>query len=1030
MTNSTDNPTPAHQTAVSADAASVAHAVPTAHWSRMVAKHWGEDRPPSLTPLYGEYDLNLLAESATGSASVVKIMRVGCQPEDIGFQTSMMQRLQSVQGVPVPDILPTAQGTLVAHASDEQGRKRLIWRLALLSGSTLNQHQLTEALITEIGAMIARMHAALADFDDPALDRSFKWDLCAADWIVPHLALFDDDTALKGQLAGLLEWYSDAGKAALAALPRQPIHNDLNLHNLMAVSHPGQGPRLSGLLDFGDALHNPRICDLAIAGAYLASASVRPVEALAALVEGYTHLETLREGEIDLLWPLMQTRLAVSLTNSGLQKQARPDDPYVVISEAPARALLATVRDLDPRFAGERLRAAAGLPSGLATLPTAFRGLHPMFEIEVGHLPVVDLTPDNLRLAANQTRPDAAELDAVIDAATDQDEGGRRGCLGRWGEARLIYGGEGFGRTDHVARRRRTVHIGLDVFLPPGSEVRAVLPGRVVFAGDRPEHHDYGGTLLLEHHPHDGPVFRVLYGHLSRTSASRFAPGDTFGAGEVIAWLGDKTENGGWPPHLHLQLGGSDAPDDPGDWPGVVDPDDWDLWAQLFPNPAVLAGVEPARVEALPPALSRMQERRKALTSANLKLSYREPIHVIRGQGSTLIDAQGRRFLDAYNNVPHVGHAHPYVAARVSEQVQRLSTNTRYLSELQLDYAEALLARFPDEFDTCFLVNSGSEANEVAMRLATTFTGRRDMAVSEAGYHGITQKALDISHYKFAGKGGQGQADWVHVLPIPNTFSGPFTGKDAPERYTAQAEGLISAIGAGSRDRALAACLLEIFPSVGGQLIPPTGYLSGLQRAVHHAGGLLIADEVQTGLGRLGRHFWAFEQQGLQPDIVVLGKPIGNGHPMGAVLTRREIADAFSNGMEFFSTFGGSTVSCAAGRAVLEVIEADGLEGRAAQTGAMLLDGLTALFSRSVLPTDVRGVGLFIGVEICHADNSPATAIVGQLVNAMRRRRVLMGSDGPHDSVLKIRPPICFSAEDAAFFLEAMEASLREVGLT
>ena len=304
-----------------------------------------------------------------------------------------------------------------------------------------------------------------------------------------------------------------------------------------------------------------------------------------------------------------------------------------------------------------------------------------MFDADVGGLPVLDLTPDNVALSANRTQPDAAELDAVVDTITDQGTG----CLGHWGEARLIYGGEGFGRTDHVARRRRTVHIGLDVFLPPATEVRAVLPGRVVFAGYRPERHDYGGTLVLEHQPGDGPAFRALYGHLSKASADRLSAGDSFAAGDVIARLGDVPENGGWPPHLHLQLGGSDAPDDPSAWPGVVDADDWDLWAQLFPNPATLAGVEPARVDARPPTLASMRARRAALTTANLKLSYSDPVHMIRGQGCTLIDAEGRRFLDAYNNVPHVGHAHPHVAARVAEQVQRLSTNTRYLSELHLD---------------------------------------------------------------------------------------------------------------------------------------------------------------------------------------------------------------------------------------------------------------------------------------------------------------------------------------------------------
>ena len=311
-------------------------------------------------------------------------MRAGCQPEDIGFQTAMIQRLQSVEGVPVPDILPTAAGNLIAQAVDEQGDDRLIWRLALLPGSTLDHHRLTETLVAEVGDAMARIHVALADFSDPALDRSFKWDLCAADWISPHLALFDSDPALQAQIAQLLDWYSGVGKPALSALPRQPIHNDLNLHNLLAVSEPGQGPRLSGLLDFGDALLNPRICDLAIAGAYLASGEVRPVEAMAALVEGYTRHSSLSAAEIDHLWPLMLMRLAVSVTNSGLQKQQFPDDPYVVISEAPNLALLAQVRDLDPRFARERLRAAAGLPAALAPLPAHFDGLHPMFDADVG----------------------------------------------------------------------------------------------------------------------------------------------------------------------------------------------------------------------------------------------------------------------------------------------------------------------------------------------------------------------------------------------------------------------------------------------------------------------------------------------------------------------------------------------------------------------------------------------------------------------------------------------------------------------
>ena len=994
---------------------------PLTFWAEQASLQWSGQ--PKLQALYGEYDLNFLAKEIDGSPSVLKVMRVDCEPEEIDFQIELISHLGDVNGVPVPKVIRTDSGSDYAQALDQEGRLRLIWRVALLPGATLDQCASTTSLAHQIGAMTARMHEALSSFRHPRLDRSLKWDLSAADWINNHLSVFDQQDAVQAQIAALLEWYQTQGKPLLQSLPQQAIHNDLNQQNLLAVAQPGLGPELSGVIDFGDSLYNPRLADLAIAGAYLAMDHEQPVEAVAALVAGYSQTASLSGAELDALWPLLLMRLAVSVTNSGLRQVEFPDDAYVVISEQPALALLQLARDLDPRFVAKRLRQVAGLAD--QTVAAAIPGQldAPMFAADLTVATALDLTPANILLTANRTEPDERELDGVMQGVSAHSET----VLGRYGEARLIYGGEAFGRTDHVARRRRTVHIGIDVFLPPGTAVHAVLPGRVVQSEYRPTRHDYGGTLILEHENKDGTTFCALYGHLSRASADGMMVGRRFEAGAVIARLGDVDENGGWPPHLHLQVSGANASENVDLWPGVVDADGWDLWSELFPNPAGLLGLPAAMIDARPAPLETLKDRRKAMTAANLKLSYRDPINMIRGQGSTLIDADGRRFLDAYNNVPHVGHAHPHVAQRITEQVQRLSTNTRYLSEQHLDYVEHLLSLFPDEFDTCFLVNSGSEANEVAMRLAGAYTGRKDMAVSEVGYHGITQKALDVSHYKFAGPGGQGQADWVHVLPIPNTFSGPFRGPDAAQKYADEAADLIQKIG--GTDHTLAGCLLEIFPSVGGQLIPPNGYLKSLEGAVRAQGGLMIADEVQTGLGRLGAHFWAFEHQGLHPDIVVLGKPIGNGHPMGAVITRKEVAASFNNGMEFFSTFGGSTVSCAAGKAVLEVIEAENLTDLAARTGAILLDGLQSLFADCKLSADVRGLGLFLGVELCRDDGHPATETVGQLVNAMRDRRILMGSDGPHDSVLKIRPPLCFTEADAAFFLEAMDDSLSALSL-
>ena len=990
-------------------------------WAERVETAWGGQA--TLEMLYGEHDLNFRLIDTDGMSRIVKVMRSGCEAAELDYQIAMMGCLSDVPGVPVPRVVPTIAGAAYTQLSDEHGHPRFVWQVAMLQGATLDHHKLTIPLAEQIGATAARMHQALQDFEHPGLHRDIKWDLRAANWIGDYLSVFDDKPAVQSQIRDLLEWYREDGQPLLRSLPAQAIHNDLNQQNLLATKEVGVGPQLSGVIDFGDSLYNPVIVDLAIAGAYLAMDQDEPVEALAALIAGYCQVLPLSAAELDALWPLLLMRLAVSVTNSGLRKVEFPNDPYVVISEKPALDLLAFARDFDPRFVALRLRQAAQLP--IDSLSSSFvpAPQNAMFDVDLTDAHVLDLTPNNIQMAANKIQPDARELERVLQDTLR----GANVVLGRYGEARLIYGGAAFGPTDHPARRRRTIHIGVDVFLPAGTAVRAVLPGKVVSAFYRPDAHDYGGTLILEHTDANGVSFRALYGHLSKASVDHARVGQAFAAGEVVAHLGAVEENGGWPPHLHFQISGVDAPLNPGLWPGVVDPDSWDLWQALYPNPARLLGVADGILDARPSKTADMQKRRGAVTPANLKLSYRDPIHMVRGQGSILVDADGRRYLDAYNNVPHVGHAHPRVAGQVAAQVQRLSTNTRYLSDLHLNYVEHLLSLFPSDLDTCFLVNSGSEANEVAMRLAAAYTGRKDMAVSEVGYHGITQKTLDISHYKFAGPGGQGQADWVHVLPIPNTFSGPFQGPDAGQQYAQQAASLIGDIG--GYQQTLAGCLLEIFPSVGGQLIPPPGYLASLEQAVKKEGALFIADEVQTGLGRLGHHMWAFEQQGLNPDIVVLGKPIGNGHPMGAVITRKEIADTFSNGMEFFSTFGGSTVSCAAGKAVLEVMEAENLPDRAAKSGAMLLEGLTSLFADTSLNVDVRGLGLFLGIEVCHEDGTPATELVGDLVNAMRRRRVLMGSDGPHDSVLKIRPPICFDEADATFFLEAMDDSMKARGL-
>jgi 4-aminobutyrate aminotransferase-like enzyme len=396
-----------------------------------------------------------------------------------------------------------------------------------------------------------------------------------------------------------------------------------------------------------------------------------------------------------------------------------------------------------------------------------------------------------------------------------------------------------------------------------------------------------------------------------------------------------------------------------------------------------------------------------------------------------LYDDEGRCFIDGYNNVPHVGHCHPRVVAAGIEQMRVLNTNTRYLHDKLAAYSEKLLATLPRELQVCYFVNSASEANELALRLARAYTGAKDTIVLEAAYHGNTTSLIDISPYKHAGPGGSGAPDWVHVAPLADDYRGSYKRNDsaAGARYAARVGEIVASLA--PRNRRLAAFIAETCPSVGGQLVFPPGYLRDVYRIVREAGGVCVADEVQTGLGRMGTSFWAFEDQGVVPDIVVMGKPLGNGHPIGAVATTRTIADAFDNGMEFFSTFGGNTVSCAIGMAVLDVVREENLQEHARRVGDGMLADLRALAERNPLIGDVRGSGLFLGVELVRDRDTlePATAEASFIVNRMRERGVLIGTDGPYHNVLKIRPPMPFGPADATLLVEALEASIRDLPL-
>jgi 4-aminobutyrate aminotransferase-like enzyme len=408
--------------------------------------------------------------------------------------------------------------------------------------------------------------------------------------------------------------------------------------------------------------------------------------------------------------------------------------------------------------------------------------------------------------------------------------------------------------------------------------------------------------------------------------------------------------------------------------------------------------------------------RRARLLGPAYRLFYAHPVHLVRGEGVWLYDSDGTAFLDVYNNVASVGHCHPHVVEALSRQAATLNTHTRYLTDGILDYAERLLGLFPAELAHVMFTCTGSEANDLAVRAARTYTGGTGVIITQLAYHGVT---IAISEMSPSLGDGIALPPHVRTVPAPNAYHGD--GHDVGEAFAAHVRlAIADMIAHGIKPAAL---LVDTIFSSDGVFADPAGFLAPAVAAIHEAGGLFIADEVQPGFGRTGAGMWGFSRHGVIPDIVTMGKPMGNGHPIAAMVARPEILESFGKRTRYFNTFGGNPVSCAVGMAVLDVIEREALIANAADVGAYLRDGLRGLANMHEIIGDIRGAGLFIGVELVtdRATRAPATAATARLVNGLRDRRVLISASGPHANVLKIRPPLVFSRANADQFLAAFD---------
>lgn len=984
--------------------------------------------------LPGEYDDNFHLLVRSGEEFTLKVMRAGLQSDLIDLQYQALAHVaERAPLLSLPRLCKTRAGEAIGTVQAADGTERLVWMLTYVPGRLLaetNPH--TQELLFSLGRFMGRVDAALADFAHPAARRELKWDLARAGWIRDYLHYIRDPDR-RNLVGRLMNLYETEVAPALPTVRTSVIHNDANDYNVLVKESRVEPRQVVSVIDFGDMLHTRTVCEVGVAAAYALLGKHDPLAAAAQVVAGYHSVFPLSETEIALLYPLICARLCVSVTNSAYRKTLEPDDPYVTVNEEPAWAALEKLAALHPRFAHYTFRRACRLPpvpgseSVVAWLRAHAAEFAPVLDIDLRKAPslVFDLSVGSLLLGAD---PHATETATLTETLFGQmREKGVQVGIGRYDEARLISTSPAFATGEHPTDERRTIHLGIDLFLTPGSPVYAPLDGTVHCLANNAADKDYGPLIILQHAADDGHNFYTLYGHLSEDSLAGLALGQPVPRGERFARVGAPPINGDWPPHLHFQLI-IDLLELDRDFPGVALASQREVWRSLSPDPNLTLGIPADRFPPPEPTMAETLAARRERIGPNLSISYREPLKIVRGWMQYLYDETGQAYLDAYNNVPHVGHSHPRVVKVAQTQMALLNTNTRYLHDNVVRYAERLCAILPEPLRVCFFVNSGSEANELALRLARTRTGQDHIIVLDAAYHGHTTTLIDISPHKFKGPGGRGAKPWVHTAPIPDDYRGPYK-RDDPEagrKYGQDVAAIVHRIKA--RGGGLAAFICESVASAAGQIVFPPNYLAEVYRHVRSAGGLCIADEVQVGFGRLGTHFWGFETQGVVPDIVVLGKPIGNGHPLGAVVTTREIAVSFDNGMEFFSTFGGNSVACAVGLAVLDVIQEERLQDHARIVGNHLLTGLRGLMEKHPVIGDVRGRGLFLGVELVRdrITLEPATDEASYVVNRLRDRGILTGTAGPYQNVIKIRPPLPFTKTDADFLLWTLAEVLGE----
>jgi len=921
---------------------------------------------------------------------VLKVANPAFAPAELEMQNRAMEHVAvSLPGV-VPAPVRARDGADVARI-EHAGRRYGVRLLSYLEGEPLRGFAyLAPGTLREAGQLAARVAAALASFDHPAADRTLQWDVRRAGNVVGAFAPDVRDGRRRDLVERTIERATTALEESTPTLRRQVIHGDVTDWNMVARRNRAARPSPCGLIDFGDATRSWLAAECAVLAA--AVCGRRPARALqdaTEVVRGFHAAMPLLDDEIAALPALIAARGALSAVGTDRQRALDPGNPYVAGYVEDGWDLLATVAAIPQPLAHAAFREACGL-SALPTRPAPRRAAPIAEGFDARRAVPVDFSvrTDALRFG---DWSDPVAIAAAVSRAAASSPGAT--AVGRYGERRLVHD-RGPGREEPA-----TVHLGTDIFLPEGTDVLAPLAGRVLRARGREL------SISVQH----GLILR-LAGIVPTSNV-----GDDVGPGQRIGSVAAPGPEERLPAHLHVQLARGSIEELPGLAPASLA----GAWLSLCPDPGPLLGLDDAA--QCEPQVAVLDRRRRFVAGAQTLYYPASPLWIERGWRQWLYNAYGRPYLDLINNIAVVGHSHPLVEDAAARQLRRLNTNTRFLYDAMGRFAERLAGLVPDPLGVVFLLNSGSEANDLALRIVREVTGRRDVVSLEGCYHGWTGATDEL----LAGT-GDGRSARARPVVRPNPYNGPYRADDprVADRYAGHVRELVERLSRAGR--APAAFISEPVLGNSGGVLPPSGYLRQVYDVVRAAGGLCIADEVQVGYGRLGHHFWAFEQQGVVPDLVTIAKPAGNGHPVAAVITTRAIADEFSRRTDLFASVGGGPVSCEIGLAVLDVIEQERLQENARDVGEYLGWRLGPLAGRHPLVGALHGMGLYRGLELVRdrGARTPAREEARAICERLRELGIIVQPTGPGANVLKLKPPLCITRDDVDFFAEALEHTL------